>query len=96
MAQQEGVHGPVPVARVLVPRCAVPPVGVEAAVGEEGEFGQHIELFFYGVSGVGKAMMGENCGRKTKHGGRFENLQYIPKSHTTTAEFPALMGIRDH
>lgn len=44
VSQQECVHGAVPVARELVPRRAVPPVGVEAAVGEEGEFGQNVEL----------------------------------------------------
>lgn len=44
--QQKGVHGPVPVARELVPRRAVPPVAVEAAVGEQGEFRQHVELLF--------------------------------------------------
>lgn len=44
--QQKGMHGPIPVARELVPRGAVPPVAVEAAVGEEGEFRQHVELFF--------------------------------------------------
>ena len=43
VAEQEVVDGAVPVARVLVPRDAVPPVAVEAAVGEEGEFGEDVE-----------------------------------------------------
>lgn len=42
--QQKSMHGAVPVPRELVPGRAVPPVGVEAAVGEEGEFGQDVEL----------------------------------------------------
>ena len=46
VAKQEVVDGSVPVARVLVPRDAVPPVTVEAAVGEAGEFGENIEDAF--------------------------------------------------
>ena len=42
--EQEVVHGSVPVARELVPGRTVPPVGVEAAVREEGQFGEDVEL----------------------------------------------------
>lgn len=42
VAQQEVVDGPVPVPRELVPGDGVPPVAVEAAVGEAGEFGQGV------------------------------------------------------
>ena len=48
MAEEEGVHGPVPVAGEFVPGGAVPPVGVEAPVGEEGEFGEDVELNLWG------------------------------------------------
>lgn len=34
VTQEEGVYGPVPVTGKLVPGGAVPPVGVEAAVGK--------------------------------------------------------------
>ena len=44
MAQEESVHGAVPIARELVPRGAVPPIGVEATVGKAGEFGEDVEL----------------------------------------------------
>ena len=43
MAKQEVMHGPVPVARVLVPGHTIPPVAVEAAVREAREFGEHVE-----------------------------------------------------
>lgn len=46
VAQEEVMDGPVPVARELVPGDRVPPVGVEAAVGEEGEFGEDVEDAF--------------------------------------------------
>ena len=42
--EQEVVHGPVPVARVLVEGRAVPPRGVEAPVGEVGQFREEVEL----------------------------------------------------
>lgn len=45
--KQESVHGAVPVARILVPRDRVPPLGVESAVGEVGEFGEDIELCIF-------------------------------------------------
>lgn len=44
VAQEEVVHGAIPVARKLVPRGAVPPVGVEATVGEHGQLSEDIEL----------------------------------------------------
>ena len=43
MPQQEIMHGPVPVARETVPADAVPPRGVEEAVGVAGEFGEEVE-----------------------------------------------------
>ena len=43
VAEEEVVDGPVPVARVLVPADGVPPVAVEAAVGEAGELREHVE-----------------------------------------------------
>ena len=42
--QQKGVDGAVPVSGKPIPGRAIPPVGVKAAVGEKGEFGQDIEL----------------------------------------------------
>ena len=44
--QQEDVHRLVPVPCVLVPGHRVPPVGVETAVGEVGEFGEEVEQGF--------------------------------------------------
>lgn len=44
--QEEVVHWAVPVACELVPGDGVPPVGVEAAVGEVGEFGEDVEDAF--------------------------------------------------
>lgn len=44
VAQEERVHGAVPIARELVPGRAVPPIGVEATVGKAGEFGEDVEL----------------------------------------------------
>nr|POF15644.1 hypothetical protein CFP56_48838 [Quercus suber] len=43
VAEEEVVHGTVPVARVLVPGDRVPPVAVKAAVGEAGELREHVE-----------------------------------------------------
>ena len=59
VAEEEVVDGDVPVARELVPGDGVPPVGVEAAVGEVGEFGEEVELlgkkrgnFSFGGNGI--------------------------------------------
>ena len=46
VAEQEVVHGTIPVARVLIPGHGVPPVAVEAAVGEACDFGQDVEDAF--------------------------------------------------
>ena len=46
VAQQEIVHGPVPVAREAIPGHAVPPGGVEEAVGVAGELGEEVEEDF--------------------------------------------------
>lgn len=43
VAPQEGVDGDVPLARKLHPVGRVPPVGVEVAVGEAGDFGKGAE-----------------------------------------------------
>ena len=42
--KEEGVHGRVPVSRELAPVGRVPPVRVEAAIGEEGELREGIKL----------------------------------------------------
>ena len=47
MPQEEIVYGSVPVAGELVPGGTVPPVGVESAVGKQGEFGEDVELRTY-------------------------------------------------
>lgn len=44
VAKEEVVDGAIPVASELVPRRRVPPVRVEAPVGEKGQLGQHIKL----------------------------------------------------
>ena len=42
----------IPVPGELIPRCAVPPVGVEASIGKAGEFRQDVEHAFpYDVPG---------------------------------------------
>lgn len=46
VSEEEVVDGTVPVAGVLVPGYGVPPVAVEAAVGEEGAFGEDVEDAF--------------------------------------------------
>lgn len=46
VSEQEFVHGPVPVARVLVPGHGVPPVAVETTVGEARDFGEDVEDAF--------------------------------------------------
>lgn len=46
MSQEEVVHRSVPVACELVPGDRVPPVGVEASVGEVGDFGEEVEDAF--------------------------------------------------
>lgn len=43
MAEEEIVHRSVPIAGELVPGDAVPPICVESAVGEVGEFREEIE-----------------------------------------------------
>lgn len=59
--QEKVVHGPVPIARELVPGHRVPPVGVEAAVGEEGELGEDVEDAFPDhVPGLG-CVSGHRC-----------------------------------
>lgn len=42
--KQESVHGAVPVAGILVPGDRVPPISIESAVGEIGEFGENVKL----------------------------------------------------
>ena len=46
MTQQEIVYRTVPVARKLVPRHAVPPIGIETAVREVGELREEVENAF--------------------------------------------------
>lgn len=46
MAAEEVVHRDIPLARELEPVEAVPPVGVEAAVAEAGDFGEGAEDVF--------------------------------------------------
>lgn len=46
MSKEEIMHGTIPVAGVLVPRHTIPPVAVEASVGETGEFGEDVEDAF--------------------------------------------------
>lgn len=46
VAEEEVVDWTVPVACELVPGDGVPPVGVEAAVGEEGELREDVEDAF--------------------------------------------------
>lgn len=46
VAAQEGVDGNIPLARKLHPVGRVPPVGVEVAVGEAGDFGKGAEDVF--------------------------------------------------
>jgi len=43
VAAEEVVHGNVPLAREFQPVERVPPVGVEAAVAEAGDFGESAE-----------------------------------------------------
>lgn len=43
VTEEEDVDGLVPGARVLIPGSGVPPVRVETAVGEVGEFCQQIQ-----------------------------------------------------
>lgn len=44
MAEEKIVDRPVPVSRELVPRGRIPPVRVEASIGEAGQLGQDVEL----------------------------------------------------
>ena len=44
VAQEEVVYRPVPVASELIPRDRVPPVGIEASIGEAGELSEEVEL----------------------------------------------------
>lgn len=46
MAEKEIVRRGIPLASVVIPRLAVPPVAVEAAVGEAREFSQDVEDAF--------------------------------------------------
>lgn len=46
VTKQEVVHRAVPITGVLVPGCAVPPVAVEASVGETSDFCEDIEYAF--------------------------------------------------
>jgi hypothetical protein len=46
VSKEEIMHGTVPVAGVLVPGYAIPPVAVEASVCETGEFGEDVEDAF--------------------------------------------------
>ena len=41
--EEEVVHGLIPVSGEGVPGRGIPPGAVEAAVGEEGEFGQDVQ-----------------------------------------------------
>lgn len=56
VSEEEVVHGTVPVASVLVPRYAVPPVAVEASVREAGEFGEDVEDAFPDLGVLAVAM----------------------------------------
>ena len=69
VAEEKVVHGTVPVAGELVPGHAVPPIGVEAAVREEGELGEDVEL----------VVDFSEDGWLDKKGG---NLRCIPRSRT--------------
>ena len=44
VSEEEVVNGAIPVASELVPGRGIPPVGVEAAVGEHRQFGEDVEL----------------------------------------------------
>lgn len=56
VSEEEVVNGAIPVASELVPGGGIPPVGVEAAVGEHCQFGEDIELggIKVSVNGVDK------------------------------------------
>ena len=43
-AEEEIVHGTVPITSELIPRGTVPPIRIETAVGKESELGENIEL----------------------------------------------------
>ena len=67
VAEEEVVNGAIPVAGKLVPGDAVPPVGIEAAVGEESEFGEEVELLKIWVSVIIErtAFLGVRVGGET-------------------------------
>lgn len=56
VSEEEVVNGAIPVASELIPGRGIPPVGVEAAVGEHRQFREDIELseIKVSVSGVDK------------------------------------------
>lgn len=56
VSEEEVVNGAIPVASELVPGRGIPPIGVEAAVGEHRQFRKDIELsgIKVNVSGVDK------------------------------------------
>lgn len=58
VSEEEVVNGAIPVASELVPGRGIPPVGVEAAVGEHCQFREDIELsgIKVSVNGVDKAL----------------------------------------
>lgn len=58
VSEEEVVNGAIPVASELVPGSGIPPVGVEAAVGEHRQFREDIELreSKVGISGEASTM----------------------------------------
>lgn len=95
VAEEEVVNRAIPVASELVPGRAIPPVSVEAAVGEHRQFRKDVELceIEVSISGVDKHYRESQVGTRFTYTEKLEgegsHSQYTPKLHTKREDIPS-------